>query len=172
MLNRALFDRIRIDDEDYAALEPEEVIQTILATNPRPQNERTLPCDDTGQGSNVLLYVELRGLEPLTPCMPCRCATSCAIAPWLTLETLSHGLWPPVFRQVLCCAAVSVSNAFIVDSRLPGVQIDFIPGVTTGAPPDHSETEVPCAPVDSDASERSAKPKSMAGLSPHRRSSA
>ena len=25
--------------------------------------------------------VELRGLEPLTPCMPCRCATSCAIAP-------------------------------------------------------------------------------------------
>ena len=25
--------------------------------------------------------VELRGLEPLTPCMPCRCATSCATAP-------------------------------------------------------------------------------------------
>ena len=27
--------------------------------------------------------VELRGLEPLTPCMPCRCATSCATAPKL-----------------------------------------------------------------------------------------
>ncbi|CCQ45859.1 hypothetical protein ARTSIC4J27_1817 [Pseudarthrobacter siccitolerans] len=27
------------------------------------------------------LPVELRGLEPLTPCMPCRCATSCATAP-------------------------------------------------------------------------------------------
>ena len=27
------------------------------------------------------LSVELRGLEPLTPCMPCRCATSCATAP-------------------------------------------------------------------------------------------
>ncbi len=26
--------------------------------------------------------VELRGFEPLTPCMPCRCATSCAIAPY------------------------------------------------------------------------------------------
>ena len=26
--------------------------------------------------------VELRGLEPLTPCMPCRCATSCATAPY------------------------------------------------------------------------------------------
>ena len=25
--------------------------------------------------------VDLRGLEPLTPCMPCRCATSCAIDP-------------------------------------------------------------------------------------------
>jgi hypothetical protein len=25
--------------------------------------------------------VELRGFEPLTPCMPCRCATSCATAP-------------------------------------------------------------------------------------------
>src|ERR1700710_1417702 len=25
--------------------------------------------------------VELRGFEPLTPCMPCKCATSCATAP-------------------------------------------------------------------------------------------
>ena len=25
--------------------------------------------------------VDLRGLEPLTPCMPCRCATNCATAP-------------------------------------------------------------------------------------------
>lgn len=30
------------------------------------------------------LFVELRGFEPLTPCMPCRCATSCAIAPYFT----------------------------------------------------------------------------------------
>lgn len=34
MLNRALFDRITIDDEDDATLEPKEAIQTILATNP------------------------------------------------------------------------------------------------------------------------------------------
>ena len=27
--------------------------------------------------------VELRGFEPLTPCMPCKCATSCATAPLL-----------------------------------------------------------------------------------------
>src|SRR5690625_2970641 len=25
--------------------------------------------------------VELRGFEPLAPCMPCRCATNCATAP-------------------------------------------------------------------------------------------
>ena len=33
--------------------------------------------------SDYVFYVELRGLEPLTPCMPCRCATSCATAPWI-----------------------------------------------------------------------------------------
>ena len=66
MLNRALFDRITIDDEDDATLQPTEAIQTILATSPRPHNERTLPHDHAGQGSNVQLYVELRGFEPLT----------------------------------------------------------------------------------------------------------
>jgi hypothetical protein len=34
--------------------------------------------------------VELRGLEPLTLCMPCRCATSCATAP--TAENISRRL--------------------------------------------------------------------------------
>lgn len=32
-----------------------------------------------GWSKNYL--VDLRGLEPLTPCMPCRCATSCATGP-------------------------------------------------------------------------------------------
>lgn len=59
ILNRALFDRTTIDDEDDATLQPTEAIQTILATNPRPHNERTLPRDDAGQGSNVQLYVGL-----------------------------------------------------------------------------------------------------------------
>lgn len=31
--------------------------------------------------SSKTVLVELRGFEPLTPCMPCRCATSCATAP-------------------------------------------------------------------------------------------
>lgn len=68
MFNRALFDRITIDDEDDATLQPTEAIQTILATNPRPHNERTLPRDDAGQGSNVQLYVDLaEGLSKLAP---------------------------------------------------------------------------------------------------------
>jgi site-specific DNA recombinase len=35
----------------------------------------------SGQGSRKPAMVELRGLEPLTPSLPVRCATSCAIAP-------------------------------------------------------------------------------------------
>lgn len=36
--------------------------------------------------SHKTTWVELRGLEPLTPCMPCRCATSCATAPRCSRE--------------------------------------------------------------------------------------
>src|SRR5436309_12418057 len=36
------------------------------------------------------MEVELRGLEPLTPCMPCKCATNCATAPRKA---------PPVYRE-------------------------------------------------------------------------
>ena len=42
MLNRALFDRITIDDEDQAALEPARTIATILEAIPRPRNEKNL----------------------------------------------------------------------------------------------------------------------------------
>ena len=98
MLNRALFDRITIDDEDQATLEPTETIQTILTTNPRPHNERTLPRNQAGQGSNVQLYVEVRGLEPLTLCLQSRCATNCAIppgglSPYTESVCFDHSAW-------------------------------------------------------------------------------
>lgn len=38
--------------------------------------------------SSETLMVDLRGLEPLTPCMPCRCATSCATGPFSGLSPL------------------------------------------------------------------------------------
>ena len=39
--------------------------------------------DDQGprEQPEASIVVELRGLEPLTLCMPCRCATNCATAP-------------------------------------------------------------------------------------------
>jgi hypothetical protein len=40
-----------------------------------------IPRGGTRLGPRLDPRVELRGLEPLTPCMPCRCATSCATAP-------------------------------------------------------------------------------------------
>ncbi len=36
---------------------------------------------ETARQSFKIVRVELRGFEPLTFCMPCRRATSCAIAP-------------------------------------------------------------------------------------------
>jgi site-specific DNA recombinase len=41
------------------------------------------------RGLNVDGLVELRGLEPLTPCLQSRCATSCAIAPDICLQGTS-----------------------------------------------------------------------------------
>src|SRR5690554_1993142 len=38
--------------------------------------------------TRLVISVELRGLEPLTPCMPCRCATSCATAPRTTTRII------------------------------------------------------------------------------------
>ena len=54
MLNRALFDRITIDDEDHATIEPNHTIATILAATTSAHNERTSPRDDAGRGSDVM----------------------------------------------------------------------------------------------------------------------
>jgi hypothetical protein len=60
--------------------------EQIGATRPTAAQKReppdlVVPFLVTVDGSNKTTMVELRGLEPLTPCMPCRCATSCATAP-------------------------------------------------------------------------------------------
>ena len=86
MLNRALFKRIVVDEDENITFFPTEPAATVLAharsggtTEPSP--DAKLPRHQTGQVSNFSTYVDLRGLEPLTPCMPCRCATSCATGP-------------------------------------------------------------------------------------------
>ena len=93
ILNQALFKRITIDDEEHVTYEPTDAVAGVLAhlNTEVPDTltaETNLPRDHAGQVSNFSTYVELRGLEPLTPCMPCRCATSCATGP-------ISGLSPP-----------------------------------------------------------------------------
>ena len=86
MLNRALFTKITIDDAEHVTTEPVQTIATILATDTSPNNARTLPHDEAGQGSNVTGYVEVRGFEPLASSMPWKRATNCAIPPdWVPL---------------------------------------------------------------------------------------
>ena len=82
--NQAFFRRILIDDEGTTG----ELTATMetFTTKQHPTrgggNEEPCPEISLGQGSETDLLVDLRGLEPLTPCMPCRCATSCATDPW------------------------------------------------------------------------------------------
>src|SRR5579875_554983 len=63
--------------------------------------------------------VELRGLEPLTPCMPCKCATNCATAPKRR----------PVYRGPT--AACGPCSASVV----PGLLLRRRPGVVLLEPP-------------------------------------
>lgn len=56
-------------------------LPVATATNSRPHNGRTLPRGYSGQGSIIQLWVELRGIEPLTYSMRTSRATNCAIAP-------------------------------------------------------------------------------------------
>jgi hypothetical protein len=51
------------------------------------------------EGSSKTRGVELRGLEPLTPCMQSRCATSCAIAPRFTPFRVSVVTRSLVYRR-------------------------------------------------------------------------
>ncbi len=87
MLNRALFKRIVVDEDENVTFVPAEPAATVLAhahsaqpTEPGP--DAKLPRHQTGQVSNFSTYVEVTGLEPVTFCMPCRRATSCAIPPY------------------------------------------------------------------------------------------
>ncbi len=102
LLLRAFLDRIKIDTDDEQATlaSPWREIQaaaTQVHTNAQtvePQGRRSYnrtrmqggsnPNPDplfAGQGSTMNPLVELTGLEPVTPALPVRCATSCATAP-------------------------------------------------------------------------------------------
>ncbi|GAB3214188.1 hypothetical protein GCM10027294_52460 [Marinactinospora endophytica] len=89
MLNRPLFDRIIIDEDENISVVPAEPAASVLAhvntDVPEPVTAETnLPRTQAGQVSIFSTYVELWGFEPQTSSMPWRRATNCAIAPSCT----------------------------------------------------------------------------------------
>jgi site-specific DNA recombinase len=108
LLTRAFLARIEVDTDDEQATlaSPWHEIRDAaahvrkLSARPPEQHPRRRPSTtrrgsranpgllSEGQGSNKNPLVELRGLEPLTPSMPWRCATSCATAPESALTGL------------------------------------------------------------------------------------
>ena len=77
--------RLRRDERDAAEDHPGR--HTGCATHKKPPADgqellNSDPCRDSGETYVATHHkVELRGFEPLTPCMPCKCATNCATAP-------------------------------------------------------------------------------------------
>jgi site-specific DNA recombinase len=102
LLNQAIFHKIFVDVEADLRIELASPFKEVLSLS-RVHRSRIVgleilgkkdeprPEFFSGQGSNELHMVELRGFEPLTPCMPCRCATNCATAPFMSPPGLSPG---------------------------------------------------------------------------------
>ena len=87
LANQAFYTRLDITDDEQLRPRLAEPFATII----REAHEHS---DDEGKGaehehdepthvacSRKTLWVEPRGLEPLTPCLQSKCATNCAIAP-------------------------------------------------------------------------------------------
>src|SRR6218665_927149 len=108
MFNQLIFEKIKITHDEHGQHRLEAILQPpfdlIFAAATRtlvaearlrscPENRRTPTASDErpselqpqpvvlDRGLSRSIVVDLRGLEPLTPCMPCRCATSCATDP-------------------------------------------------------------------------------------------
>ena len=104
LFNQAFFTKIYIDEDDLTRersvrvdyQEPFDILLSRLVpahqhrelAEKTRENQHARQASLTGgngvdevQGSHTSDLVELRGLEPLTPSMPWRCATSCATAP-------------------------------------------------------------------------------------------
>ena len=109
ILNRALFNRITIDDE-HATYTPEQTIASVLAhtsidARAEVTAETKLPRHQAGQALTSSSYVELRGFEPLTSSMPWKRATNCAIAPCGLHRCYSSGPLPANRRRALRCGS-------------------------------------------------------------------
>ena len=90
LCNQAFFTKVYIDEDDDLRVENNRPFEMLLdpEVNANALNwvqnadkARTPANDSIGKGSSLVRGVELRGLEPLTPSLRTRCATSCATAP-------------------------------------------------------------------------------------------
>ena len=90
LCNQALFTKIYIDEDNtvrpehtraYEVLVDPELNGNALTWAEKSHKAQTPARISTGQCLNLVRRVELRGLEPLTPSLRTRCATSCATAP-------------------------------------------------------------------------------------------
>ena len=111
ILNRALFKRVIVDGDENTTFVPVEPAASVLAsgissTADDPGPDTNLPRHQTGQVSIFSTYVDLRGLEPLTPCMPCRCATSCATGPDGLADAQTPGILHFSFTPVVVIASI------------------------------------------------------------------
>ena len=88
LANQAFYTRLEITDDEQLRPLLAEPFATIVGEAARGAGgkyaEREHPTSPDVACSRKTLWVELRGLEPLTLCLQSRCATSCAIAPSVT----------------------------------------------------------------------------------------
>lgn len=90
LCNQAFFTKVFIDEDNELRVEHNRPFEMLLDPQVNANaltwaadahKARTSTNVSVGKGSSLVRAVDLRGLEPLTPCMPCRCATSCATDP-------------------------------------------------------------------------------------------
>lgn len=106
LCNQAFFTKVFIDEDNELRVEHNRPFEMLLDPQVNANaltwaadanKARTSTNVSVGKGSSLVRAVDLGGLEPPTPCMPCRCATSCATDPE-PLPTLSeqpcHYTWP------------------------------------------------------------------------------
>ncbi len=62
------------------------------------------------EGSSKSIVVDLGGLEPPTPCMPCRCATSCATDPWCAPRSNLNSIQDARLRSHIAARAVGIED--------------------------------------------------------------
>ena len=104
LANQAFYTRLDITDDEQLRPRLAEPFATIIRESKTPSDEGDEPLQEHDDSSHVACsrkntWVELRGLEPLTPTLPVWCATSCATAPnsskhWLVTQTHSPELGP------------------------------------------------------------------------------